>query len=125
LNDIIKHREETRSLPNQQALRTSQATGIYHHTQKPQCCLSKKFPLILLVHAWLVIYFANEARGVFYARTYIDLATHFLEAIHIRNKTASHVEKQFKNMWLTRYPQPLCAAFMIKAPSLLVGADFQ
>jgi hypothetical protein len=36
----------------------------------------------------------------FYALTCIDLATNFPEAIHVRNKTASHVGMHFEKIWL-------------------------
>ena len=49
---------------------------------------------------------ANETFD-FMALTCIDPVTNFADAIHLRNKTASHMGMQFKNLWLSRYPCPV------------------
>jgi transposase InsO family protein len=59
----------------------------------------------------------------FYALTCIDIATNFPEAIRIRNKTASHVRMQFKNIWLARYLRPMCCIH--DQGTEFAGADFQ
>ena len=59
--------------------------------------------------------FNNKATGVmaifsthskFRTLTCIDPVSNVAEAIRIRNKTSEHVAKQFRNSWLSRYPNP-------------------
>jgi hypothetical protein len=51
------------------------------------------------------------------------MAANFPEAIRIHNKTASHVGMQFENIWLARYPWPMCCVH--DQGSKFIGADFQ
>jgi hypothetical protein len=58
-----------------------------------------------------------------YALTCIDTVTNFPDAIRIRDKTASHVGIQFENLWLARYPRPVCCVH--NRGTEFIGADFQ
>jgi transposase InsO family protein len=76
---------------------------------------------IYLIGPWWVT-LPNETYE-FYALTCIDLATNF-EAIRIRNKTASHVGMQFKNIWrLSHYPRPQRCRH--DQGTKFIGSDFQ
>jgi hypothetical protein len=59
----------------------------------------------------------------FYALTCIDLATNFPEAMHIRNKTASHASLQFENIWLLSYPWLMRCVH--DQGTEFIGAEFQ
>jgi transposase InsO family protein len=59
----------------------------------------------------------------FYALTCIDTVTNYPDAIRLRNKTASHVGMQFENLWLARYPRPVCC--LHDRGTEFMGADFQ
>jgi transposase InsO family protein len=59
----------------------------------------------------------------FYALTCSDLATNSPGAIHICNKTASHVGMQFEDIWLARYPWPMRCVH--DQGTEFIGADFQ
>jgi hypothetical protein len=58
-----------------------------------------------------------------YALTCINTVTNFPDAICLCDKTASHVGMQFKNLWLSRYPRPVCC--LHDRGTEFMGADFQ
>ena len=47
----------------------------------------------------------------FHALTIIDTVTNYCEIMRLKNKTAEHVAKQFKNQWLAWYPRPNVVIF--------------
>jgi transposase InsO family protein len=59
----------------------------------------------------------------FRALTIIDTTTYFPEIIRIHNCSAAHVGQQFKNAWLSRYPQPLQCIY--DQGTKFTGAHFQ
>jgi len=61
------------------------------------------------VHADLIGPWKIEISGQeveFNALTCIDPVTNLVELIRVQNKTADHVQQQFQNSWLARYPWP-------------------
>jgi hypothetical protein len=74
-----------------------------------------------LIGPWMVKS-AVESYGL-YALTCINTVTNFPDAICLCDKTASHVGMQFKNLWLSRYPRPVCC--LHDRGTEFMGADFQ
>jgi hypothetical protein len=74
-----------------------------------------------LIGPWTIKVAAEAYK--FYALTCIDTVTNFPDAIRLRDKTASHVGMQFENLWLSRYPRPVCCSH--NCVTEFIGADFQ
>jgi hypothetical protein len=95
-------------------------TGYGHLPPRETKALPYQEVAVDLIGPWHVTV-PNEVYE-FYALTCINLATNFPEAIHIRNKTASHVGMQFENLWLARYPWPMRCVH--DQGTKFMGADF-
>jgi hypothetical protein len=74
-----------------------------------------------LIGPWTVN--APQESYEFYALTCINIVTNFPDAIQLHNKTASHVQMQFKNLWLSRYPRPIWSIH--DCGTEFMGANFQ
>jgi transposase InsO family protein len=57
-----------------------------------------------LIGPWTIA--INGVDFTFNALTCIDPVTNLVEIIRINNKTSQHVQMQFANCWLSRYPRP-------------------